>query len=438
MLFEHRPEEQLQKGSVLVGYDLGNDFAQISFCRLGEQNVESVPTVMGTKQYNIPSVLYKRRGVNQWFYGKDALKNSEEDPDNLITDFVAAAKKGKTIVVEDKEYDPTALLTLFMKRSLALMNFAVNADKIASVMFTIDDLDDRMIEVLATAAANLNLKTDRIYFQSHTESLYYFMLHQPKELWNHQVIACEHNGVRLRTYRYETNKRTTPIVVLIDVNDRTDVILPAQTDEDDFQKMEAYRQADEKFLAILNDTCEGKITDTAYLLGDGFHGDWAKESLKYLCRNKRVFQGNNLFCKGACFALSDKFDPCDNAKSHVFLGDDKLKSNIGMNVIKSGKDSYYALLDAGVNWFDADKEIEFLMPGEVNTFFVVITPLTGQDASEVRITLEDAPIRPKGFTRYKMSIKLTSPEEMVLTVRDMGFGEIFPSTGCTWEKKLFV
>ena len=74
MLFDKKTEEKVHKGSILAGYDLGDDFSQISYCVFGENVVESVPTVVGTKQYNIPTVLCKRKGVNQWLYGKDAIR----------------------------------------------------------------------------------------------------------------------------------------------------------------------------------------------------------------------------------------------------------------------------------------------------------------------------------------------------------------------------
>ncbi len=441
MLFE-RKEEKLHKGSILVGYDLGDEFSQISYCVLGEGNtvaqeaVESVATVVGTKQYNIPTVLCKRKGVNQWFYGKDALKNSGEDG-TLVTGLLEAAKEGKKFLLDEEEYDSIALLTLFLKRSLTLMSFIAPIDKIDALMFTVDFLDDRMVEVLAKAAVNLGLKTTRIYFQSHVESFYYFVLHQPQELWNYQVLACEHNGKRLKTYRLECNKRTTPIVVLIEEQSYPTLILPDEKEEETIKK-DSYRLADEKFLGVLKAQCEDKIVSSAYLLGDGFRDNWAEESLRFLCRNRRVFQGNNLFCKGACFGLLEKIEPSKIGQEHIFLGPDKLKANIGMRVKRRGKDSYFALLDAGVNWYEVNKECRFMLPGEENQFSFVITPLNGSKETEQEIVLENAPIRKDAFSRYYLEMKMNSAEQVQVQITDLGFGELFASTGKVWQKQFKV
>lgn len=437
MLFERKDPGKVHKGSILVGYDLGDDFSQISYCALGDDEVESVATVVGTRQYNIPTALCKLTGTNQWFYGKDALKFSDEEQNGLVTHLLTAAKKGDSIVLEETEYDPTALLTLFLKRSLSLLGFAASADRIDAIMFTVNDLDDRMVEVLAKAAVNLNLRTNHIYFQSHTESFYHFVLNQPEDLWNYQVLACEHDGMQLKTYRLERNKRTTPVVVLIEEKTYDTMVLPREEEPEEI-KSDSYRLADEKFLQILQNLCDGRIFSSAYLLGDGFRDNWAEKSLQFLCRNRRVFQGNNLFCKGACYSLIEKFEPNKAESEHIFLGPDKLKSNIGMKVMKRGKESYFALLDAGENWYEVYRECEIILPDGETEIIFLITPLTGKGETAEIVTLENAPFSDGGFHRYRIEMKMTSAEQVSVTLTDLGFGELSAASGKVWEKGFFV
>ncbi len=431
MFLERKEKGKLHTGSVLVGYDLGERYSQISYCIYGQEDVETVATVVGTRQYNIPTMLCKREGVNQWFYGKDAVKNADEEGMIPVEGLLSLSKKGEPVELDGESYDPVALLTLFLKRSLALMSFIATADKIDAIMFTLDEPDDRMVEVLSQVSANLGLKTKRVFFQSHTESFYYFMLHQPPELWSYQVVACEHDGRRLKTYRMECNRRTTPIVVLIEEQTYETLVIPAETEEEQIRK-DAGRVADERFLGILKDMCEGRIVSSAYLLGDGFRSEWNKESLKFLCHNRRVFQGNNLFSRGACYGLQEKLAPSEVGTKHVFLGRDKLKSNIGMNVLRQGRESYYALLDAGENWYEAVRECEFLL-GEDKELAFVITPLTGKNVETKVMRLTDtgggAP-----FTRYRLHMAMSAPETVRVSVTDLGFGDLFPSGGQVWEE----
>ncbi len=435
MFLERKEEGKLHKGSVLVGYDLGEKYSQISYCVYGQEEATTIATVVGTKQYNIPTMLCKREGVNQWFYGKDAVKNMDEEGMFPVEGLLGLARKGDAIELDGESYDPVALLTLFLKRSMTLMNFIATVEKIDAIMFTVDELDDRMVEILSQASVNLGLKTTHIYFQSHTESFYAFMLHQPPELWNYQAMACEHDGVRLKIYRMECNKRTTPIVVLIEEQIYETLVIPEETEEEAVRE-DAYRMADERFLGILRKMCEGRIISSVYLLGDGFRAEWDKQSIQFLCRNRRVFRGNNLFSRGACYGLQEKLEPSEAGSKHVFLGKDKLKSNIGMNVLRQGRESYYALLDAGENWYEVQKECEFLLEGERELEFVV-TPLTGKGI-ETRVIPLNGGNKGAPYTRYRMEMAMSAPETVQIKVTDMGFGELFPASGQVWEESLTV
>ena len=435
MFLERKEEGKLHKGSVLVGYDLGEKYSQISYCVYGQEEATTIATVVGTKQYNIPTMLCKREGVNQWFYGKDAVKNMDEEGMFPLEGLLGLARKGDEIELDGESYDPVALLTLFLKRSMTLMNFIATVEKIDAIMFTVDELDDRMVEILSQASVNLGLKTTHIYFQSHTESFYAFMLHQPPELWNYQAMACEHDGVRLKIYRMECNKRTTPIVVLIEEQIYETLVIPEETEEEAVRE-DAYRMADERFLGILRKMCEGRIMSSVYLLGDGFRAEWDKQSIQFLCHNRRVFRGNNLFSRGACYGLLEKLEPSEAGSKHVFLGKDKLKSNIGMNVLRQGRESYFALLDAGENWYEVQKECEFLLEGERELEFVV-TPLTGKDI-ETRVIPLNGGNKGAPYTRYRMEMAMSAPETVQIKVTDMGFGELFPASGQVWEESLTV
>lgn len=431
MFLDRKEAKKLHKGSVLAGYDLGEGYSQISYCIYGQEDVDTVATVVGTKQYNIPTMLCKRKGVNQWFYGKDAVKNAGEEDMLPVEDLLTLAKKGEDVELEGESYDPVALLTLFVKRSMALMNFIAPVEKIDAIMFTVEEPDDRMVEVLSQVSANMGLRTPHIYFQSHTESFYSFVLHQPADLWYHQVIACEHDGLRLKLYRMECNKRTTPVVVLIEEQVYETLVIPEDTEEEQIRQ-DAYRLADERFLGILQAMCEGRMVSSVYLLGDGFRAGWQERSLRFLCHNRRVFQGNNLFSRGACYGLLEKMEPSEEGKSHVFLGKDMLKANIGMHVMRQGKESYYALLDAGQNWYELHKECDLLLAKEKELRFVV-TPLNGRNPETKVISLEQGSDSAP-FTRYHMEMRMSAPDQVQVRVTDLGFGELFASEGRVWEE----
>ncbi|MCR5669499.1 MAG: hypothetical protein K6G10_00690 [Butyrivibrio sp.] len=430
MLFGNSDEKRF-----VLGYDLGDKVSQISFLASDADMPETLSVLAGSELYNIPTVLCKRKEVNQWFYGKEAVRHIEDGDGIPVTGLLTAAKEGKPVAVGEGEYDPIALLTLFVKRSLSLLSMELSLDNVDSVMFTTKCLDHRMVQVLNAVVAALELKTKNIFYQSHEESFYNYMLYQPDELTHHNIIACDYDLDVLNVYEMCLNYRTTPVVATIDVKSFDDLQLP-----DGFPKEAAFfhktcERLDDEFLTIMQKICGEKVISTIFLLGDGFHEKWPKRSLEFLCRTRRVFQGNNLFSKGASIAARERINPGENNGKFVFLGEDKLKSNLGMKLLKCGTEVYHALLDAGVNWYEAETSLDIIMDptGILN---IEVTPLTGKMPRMVQLYLDGLEKRPVGTTRLHITMDMADVNTVNVKVQDMGFGELFPATGKVWEQTI--
>lgn len=436
-MFQSQKESAGKKNSrrVIVGYDLGENFAQISYCGLEGEEPETISAVAGTEQYNIPVVLCKRSGVGQWYYGKEAIKYAREGEGILVEELLNLAERGEEVIVEGEAFDPVALLTLFVKRSLSLLNMRVYTEQIEAFMFTVEQLTPRIVDVLGKVAAGLKLKVPYMCFQSHRESFYAYTLHQSRELWKNDVLIFEYNK-NLKGLCLECNNKTTPKVVFIEQMDYP-VMERRVWKEEESEKQQQMDDLDLLFLRIAQDVLKDRNVSTIFLLGDGFKESWAKESLKLLCRNRRVFQGNNLYSKGACYGMAERLNPGQVWKEHVYLGSDKLKSNIGMRALRRGEDSYYAVLDAGTNWYEAATEFDIILESG-NEIELVVTPLTGGHVTSRILTLEGLPERPKRTTRLNVRIEMTAVDQATITIEDMGFGELVPSSGKAWTQMVQV
>ena len=402
---------------VIVGYDLGNKYAQISCYVTGsEEEIRTLSSVAGSSVYTIPLALSKRQGVNQWVYGSEAIRYAGEEEGILVENLLKLARDGEPVQIDGAPIDPVALLTLFLKRSLGLLSQVTNTERIGALMITCEELDHRMLEVLTAATEGLHLKTDQICFQSHVESFYYYNLYQPEELWRHKTILCEYGDASIRTYCMECNRHTTPVVAYMEERE-----FPFPVPE-----------SDEKMQEIAKKLCENQMISSVYLIGEAFSRDWMKESLRYLCKGRRVFQGNNLFSKGACYGMMERLTPGENGKNHVFLGKDKLKSNIGMKVLRQGEESYQALLDAGINWYEAQNTMEFYLL-EGRAVEILITSLTGKGNRIARIVPEELQ---EGIIRLRISVEMRDDTHLKVELEDLGFGTFRAATHHIWKEEI--
>lgn len=421
----------LSGDKLIVGYDLGDEYSQISVAVSGKGEVETLSLVAGAENYNIPTVLCKRNGVNQWFYGKEAVRYAQEGQGILVEHLLALALDGEPVVIEGESFDPAALLALFFKRSLGMLSQAGSSDKIEALMITCETFDRRLFEVLENIVARIRLVGVKITFQSHTESYYTYMLHQPEELWVQQSVLFYYQGSRIKAYGMECNRRTIPVAVFIE---ECEYPFPIWTElpEEEGERGSRIEELDNAFLAVAQEFCGGKAIGSVYLIGDGFSEEWMKNSLRYLCRDRRVFQGNNLFSKGACYGMQERLNVSEVGKRHVFLGNDKLKANVGMKILRQGEESYYALLDAGSSWYEAGYSTEmYIQDGNVVT--LVITPLIGGNSKTEDIVLEDFP---GSIARVRLQLRLENEGKLSVEVLDLGFGDFRVSSNRVWKKEV--
>lgn len=416
---------------MIVGYDLGSTYSQISYCGMCDEQVETLSAVTGEECFNIPTVLCKRSQVNQWLYGKEALRSVSQGQGILIENLLELAVDGEEVQVEGVSYDPVALLTLFLKKSLGLFTMVASIDKIGAFLLTAQKLDHRMMQVLSRAVAALGLKTDKIYFQSHAESFYYYMLYQPQELWAYQSILCDYDQSRIRVYRMECSNRTEPVAVFVGTKEYPfrDVQIFRKEEKLPEEELEAL---DREFLKIVKEVCGANIISSVYLIGEAYEEEWTKESLRFLCKNRRVFQGSNLYSKGACYGMLERLIPSAEGKKHVFLGNDKLKANVGLKVLRRGEESYQALLDAGMNWYEEERTIECYLL-EDNFLELIIAPLMSKNTKTFRLHLEGLDSLP-----VRLKLHLYLPEETLLRVeaQDLGFGEWKTASNHTWADEI--
>ena len=140
--------------------------------------------------------------------------------------------------------------------------------------------------------------------------------------------------------------------------------------------------------------------------------------------------GKNLFSKGACYAAAVREESA--AWPDVYLGENEIRRNVSIQVEKDGSMQFYTLIEAGENWYEAGRECEVILYGEPVINFWIRHPRS-QEAAVKTLELSDLPRRQSGTTRLRIAAHPQSVDKILLTIRDMGFGEIVKSSDKQWE-----
>lgn len=418
----------MTKGYVL-GYDLGEQYSQISFMELGAHEPKTLSVMTGAEIYDIPTTLARREDVNQWFFGKEAERQSDEQKAIKVDNLIMLARAGRPVTVGETEYDPVSLLSLFVKRSLSLLSMELDAAQVRGIVFTTASMDDRMVQVLRAVVKALSLPLKHVYFESYAESLFHYTMAQDKELRQHTVLALDYHYELMRTYMMSFNFHTTPVVATID--EKTYDGLEINVDglpADVHNREKVLDMLDGQLLKISENLIKGKVVSTVYLLGNGFKSGWMNRSLEFLCRTRKVFQGSNLFSKGAAYAASLKIKDVQDAAEFLLLDEEKLRFNVGIFARDRGREHYVSVLEGGRNWYDVRGNVNVVLESG-NSFLLRVVPLMEGEEKELVFPLTTIPAREERTTTLSVDMEMIAKNKLKVSVRDLGFGFYTPPSG---------
>ena len=374
----------------IIGLDLENEYSQISYYsdRAGEP--ETVSIVENQDKYLIPT------------------------PEGLLRE------RGKEKVRD---------LAEFIKACISYLRPVPDMTDIF-LMITMREVRQPWIGWLHDACQMLGMERENVFLQTYQESFFYYVLNQKKELWNHDAALFEYTQSGIRSWMMKMDNRTRPALVSVVPGEEIHLGSPAGKNEEEWNAVR-----DQKFLELIQSTFQEKIVSSTFLIGDSFDKTWAVESLQYLCRKRHVFQGKNLYTKGACYAMCHKLHIGKNLDAWLYQSKDMTEYNISMQMNIRGQKTDYMLLSAGMNWYDAQNNCEILLD-EGKELVLYARSMRGGETSSYTIVLKGLPQRPVKTTRLRISLAYQSAKVCKVTVKDMGFGEFFPSSGLIWESML--
>ena len=418
MLFTRLPEKKY-----LLGIDIGETFCQISYLNTRRlpagMDPHTFSYITGGEEFDIPAAAFQDPESGKWFFGNDALNLSAERGKEPLTHLLANAR-------EDGDNDYLQILISFLGYCMSLLSKEVTAEEIEALTFTTEDMDTTNAEILRKAAEALFPGFDKVAYEEHIRSFYHYVLMQDEEQRRQSVLLVDGwSDSELVLYTLSFNKKTRPIVCF-----PKERHLEIPMDADAAQK-------DRLLFTAVRELMQEQEFSAAYLTGRALGGGWMKDSLNLICRGRRAFQGDTLYSKGAADSTMAACGLASKADKYFYLSRDALRCNIGMECLKKGRTVYQALLDAGAAWYDAAAQIDVLLEDGDEIVFLETSVDRGNER-EIAVKLENMPQRPRAATRLRIRLSMVSADRMKLEAEDLGFGEIFPSTGMKWEQEIAI
>ena len=405
---------------LIIGIDFGKKYSQICYYDRKAEEARSLPVKVGSSQYETPTCLCRREEQGDYCVGLEAEYFAREKGGILLENLYEISRSREKVLVSGEQKEPWELLAYFFHGMLKFLGVVEVVRNIRCFTVTTETLDDVQVDNLQKACRKLGLADDRFVLMDHEESFYYYVMTQKLETWNRSVGWYCFNGNEVTFRKMSMNSAVKPVLVTL--------AEPIKT-----KLREEPGERDEDFCGFIKVTLGKDLYSSIQMNGEGFDQEWAQKSVKILCYQRRkVFYGNNLFAAGACAAGAERFIR-HSLKEYRYISNAVVLTNIGMDMRVMGAPAYCPMIEAGANWYECRAYCELILDQTEELVFVV-QKVGEEEKKRISMALPGLPKRPERTTRLSVKLQYISREQCQITVRDLGFGEMFPSTGKVWTE----
>lgn len=416
-----------ENNRLLVGIDLGEKVTQMT-C-FDQKIYEPVP--VGRKkgeerEYEIHTALIVRPDSGEWFWA-DGIEEPAQGV--LLRDLLDKVMQGDTFEQDGYTFHSREVLKRFLVKLLSLLKEYFPDETILRLVITVEEKEKRLTETIRSVCEELGIQKERLVVQNHRQSYMYYAVSQAKELWMNNVGLFEYNQKGLSYFQINIDRRVTPWIVGVTKKDLSDVLDYSMLEDSDIDMGYA-------FVNVAGTVLHKQMVTTVYVTGKGFEKPWANEALKELCSGRRVFRGQNMYTKGACYAARElsgqgKLDQC------LFLDEEMISANISIRTYHEAKMQEVLLAKAGTLWSEVDSSVD-VIPDDEEEIQITAQDVLRHETKAHMLSLSGFAGRENKTTRFTIRIRFADRETCIVTLKDNGFGEYCPSSNRIWERSIKV
>ncbi len=400
----------MSEQKIYVGLDIRNDITQIAVLGPGLSEPEILTAAEGETEF-LTEVLIP--GTNECIRG-----------------FVNRILNQEPVMAAQKESDPVNVMAAFLRRTLAVTRKRYPGDMIRGLVVTTESRDFRFISVIYRALAKLGIEKDRAMVVDRRQSYIYYVMSQKRELWVNHVGLFDYRLDNLTYYQMQTDRFQRPAVVTVGEKDYSEYLEALGETGGTPEERSAV------FEGMVQGAIHGQVITTLYMTGDGFEDGFADDVMKKLCVGRHLFRGDNLYVQGACY-LAREMSGAKKMDDFIYLDDDMVPVNLTIRVYTEAKSQEIYLVRAGMPWYQVDHETDLIPDGDEELELTVQNVMTGEKTFRL-IPMEGIPGRLERKTRIGLQLRFAGVDKCIVTVRDKGFGESFPSSCRIWEKTITI
>ena len=411
-----------------IGMDLCSDFTQLSYYNDIKREPESVSQLNNKETYLMPNILFYSSETEHWYVGGEASEARFSEEGIVVDGIFENLGSEDKLKVAGHEYSYTELFMMMVKLHIDSFLYRYEAAEIKKLVISVPEYDPLLFRLLSNLYKDMQVDKDRIEITSHLDSGLYYIFNQPQELWNNSVALYDYSADGLNYYRIDMSRSKKPETVTVVHEDYSSQISLSRYGNDTYQM-------DLDFAKIAEEELKKAYISSVFLTGVGFSNKWMKKSTNVLCQGRRVFVGQNIYTKGACYrAVGGEYrEFYDN----FFV---ETKENVLFDVgiaLDDTEDSFVAISSGGKQWYNTYGKICVILDDTDKVTLIYRNHHTQEEKRET-VRIHGLPKRPNKTTKLSLEVEFEDPHSGVVIIKDLGFGKLFPTTNKIYRKEFSI
>lgn len=411
-----------------IGMDLCSDSTQISFYNDIKREPETVNQLNNKETYMMPNILFYSKDTGDWYVGSEASEARFKEDGIILDELYRNARSEETIDVAGAIYTFRQLFLKMLKMHIDSFLYRYEGATVKKLVITIPEYNKDLFKVLGAFHKELDIPAESVEITSHLDSGLYYIFNQSSELWVNSVALFDYSADGLNYYRIDITRGKTPEIISVVHEDYTAQFNMALFGGDNILM-------DVTFAKIADYEMKKTYISSVFLTGLGFSEKWMNKSRNILCQGRRVFAGQNIYTKGACYkAVGGEYE---EFYKRFFV---ETKENVIYDVgISSGEeeDKFIPIVLGGCQWYNIHGKINIILDDTDKLTIIYRNRQSGEEVREV-VKLHGIPKRPNKTSKFSVEVEFDDPHRGAVIIKDVGFGKLFPTTNKIYRKEFEV
>lgn len=408
-----------------IGMDLCSDFTQLSYYNDITREPESISQLNNKETYMMPNILFYSRETGYWYVGGEASEARFKEDGIILDELYKNANGNEVVQVDGTQYTYKELFHKMVKYHIESFIHRYEGSIIKKLVITVPEYNKELFSSLSDIYKVLKLNKQDIEITSHLDSGLYYIFNQSTDLWVNSVALFDYDVDGLQYYRVDISRNKSPETISVIQEDYSNEFSLAKFAGSSLDM-------DQAFARISEAEVKKAYISAVFLTGMGFSDKWMKKATNILCQGRRVFAGQNIYTKGACYRavggeykeFYDRFF-VDTRENVLF--------DVGIDLgVEDGK--LQPIVNGGKQWYNTKGNIKVILDDTDKIVLVYKDIVHGEITKEI-IKLQGLPKRPNKTTKLSIEVEFENPTEGAVIIKDVGFGKLYPTTNKIYRKE---